>query len=335
MKRIYRYMFMALALVLGSSCNNEWEEEQFEHYISLKAPVNDKGYTQINVRYREGGIGRYQLPVIVSGSTMSENDIAVRIKEDPDTLKAFNIARFSINNQGLFYEQLEESKYEFPETTVIKAGECVGLLNINFKMKDLDMAQKWILPLTVVEDNGYQPNMRKNYRKALLRLIPFNDYSGKYSTTTMQTFLCDEQGETSGSPIVVNNRNAYVVDDESVFFYAGAMSEDLPYDQRKLYVVKIRFNADNTLSLDAPYKKEINFRVEDDAALTYSTFVIKDDTRPYIERRYVQIQLTYYFSDITSAEAEQKKIHYKVTGTMLLERKINTQIPDEDQQVEW
>lgn len=64
MKRIYRYMFMALALVLGSSCNNEWEEEQFEHYISLKAPVNDKGYTQINVRYREGG----DRPLSVAGN---------------------------------------------------------------------------------------------------------------------------------------------------------------------------------------------------------------------------------------------------------------------------
>lgn len=335
MKRVYNYVLIAMAVVLGSACNNEWEEEQFAQYISLKAPVNNKGYTQINVRYREGGMGRYQLPVIVSGSLMNENDIVVRIKEDPDTLKAFNIARFSMNNQGLYYEQLEESKYEFPETTVIKAGECVGLLNIVFKMKDIDMAQKWILPLTVAEDNGYQPNMRKNYRKALLRLIPFNDYSGAYSTTTMQTFICDEEGEISGSPIVENNRTAYVVDDESVFFYAGAMDEDLPYDQRKLYVIKVRFNEDNTLSLEAPYKDVIDFRVDDDAALVYSTFVVKDDTRPYIERRYVQVQLTYYFSDVTSAEVEQKKIHYKVTGTMLLERKINTQIPDEDQQVEW
>ena len=328
-------MLIALTLILGSACNNEWEEEQFEHYISLKAPVNDKGYTQINVRYKEGGIGRYQLPIIISGSTMNENDITVRIKEDPDTLRSFNEARFSVNNQGLFYEQLEKTKYEFPEATVIKAGECVGLLNINFKMKELDMAQKWILPLTVVEDNSYQPNMRKNYRKALLRLIPFNDYSGKYSTTTMQTFLCNEEGETSGSPIVENNRTAYVVDDEAVFFYAGAMSEDLPYEQRKLYVVKVRFNEDNTLSLDAPYKEAIDFKVDDNAALVYSTFVVEDDTRPYIERHYVQIQLTYYFSDVTSAESEQKKIRYKVTGTMLLERKINTQIPDEDQQVEW
>ena len=30
---------------------------------------------------------------------------------------------------------------------------------------------------------------RKNYAKALLRVIPFNDYSGSYSTTTMEVFF--------------------------------------------------------------------------------------------------------------------------------------------------
>ena len=36
--------------VLVISCNSEWDEEQYEQYISFKAPVGDKGVTDIYVR---------------------------------------------------------------------------------------------------------------------------------------------------------------------------------------------------------------------------------------------------------------------------------------------
>lgn len=55
-------------------------------------------------------------------------------------------------------------------------------------------------------------------------------------------------------------------------------------------------------------------------------------TRPYIKHKYVTLRFTYYFNDITSATVP---IRYKVTGSLLMERKINTQIPDEDQAIEW
>ncbi len=42
--------------------------------------------------------------------------------------------------------------------------------------------------------------------------------------------------------------------------------------------------------------------------------------------------LNMIFKDVTSRNQE---VLYKVKGTMLLERNLNTQIPDEDQQIEW
>lgn len=53
--------------VLVISCNSEWDEEQYEQYISFKAPVGDKGVTDIYVRYKQGGEATYRLPMIVSG----------------------------------------------------------------------------------------------------------------------------------------------------------------------------------------------------------------------------------------------------------------------------
>ena len=37
----------------------------------------------------------------------------------------------------------------------------------------------------------------------------------------------------------------------------------------------------------------------------------------------------------THLDVYKRQVLYKVKGTMLLERNLNTQIPDEDQQIEW
>ena len=55
-------------------------------------------------------------------------------------------------------------------------------------------------------------------QKALLRVIPFNDYSGSYSTSTMEVYIRNANGSTDNKPMVTNNRTAYVVDNNTIFF---------------------------------------------------------------------------------------------------------------------
>ena len=52
LKNILLYLLPIAGLC--SSCNDEWENEQFTHYISFKAPINSDGVSRINVRYRSG-----------------------------------------------------------------------------------------------------------------------------------------------------------------------------------------------------------------------------------------------------------------------------------------
>ena len=68
MKGIYTLLFSLIVLVMFSACNDEWKEEQFEHYISFKAPINSNGVTRINLSYSETGKTTYRLPILVSGS---------------------------------------------------------------------------------------------------------------------------------------------------------------------------------------------------------------------------------------------------------------------------
>ena len=333
MKKIYNYLLTIVCLCMISSCNDEWKDEQYNQFVSFKAPVDSKGCTQINVRYKKDGKTTYRLPVIVSGSTMNKSDLDVHFTVDPDTLSIFNVERFNTRTE-LFYEELPSKYYSFPENLKIPANDCVGLLDVDFTLSDLDMVEKWILPMTITDDPSYnyQSNIRKHYRKALLRIMPFNDFSGSYSTTAMKTYFYDkDKKETVGDAMVANSRTAFVASDSTIFFYAGLMDEDLDRSKRRLYKIFVKFNKDKSLSLKAD-NDIIEFEVPEGTAPIYSTTKKMDDTRPYIEHRYTTLRLTYLFSDVTSAPVP---IRYKVTGTLLLERKINLQIPDEDQAIEW
>jgi hypothetical protein len=70
-------MLFLLIVPFLAACNDEWKEEQYEHYISFKAPLNDNGVTAVYVPftrhddngqplYGRTGLSHYELPVIVS-----------------------------------------------------------------------------------------------------------------------------------------------------------------------------------------------------------------------------------------------------------------------------
>ena len=44
MKKIYTLAALAAMTMLGTSCNSEWEDEQYEHYISFSSQLDSKGF---------------------------------------------------------------------------------------------------------------------------------------------------------------------------------------------------------------------------------------------------------------------------------------------------
>lgn len=330
MRKIFSYLIILTAIILSSSCNDEWKDEQYKQLVSFKAPMSDKGYTQINIRYKKDGKVTYQLPVVVSGSIINDKKLLVHTAVDPDTLAVLNQERFN-NRKDLYYRELPSKYYSFPEAMEVPSGVYTSLLNIDFSLADIDLVDKWILPLTILDDPSYnyQSNMRKNYRKALLRVMPFNDYSGSYSTTAMKTFFLKDDGTREGDAMVTSRRTAFVVDENTIFFYAGLIDEDLI--ERAKYKIHVTFNNDKTLSFRAE-NPDINFEMGGDGNPLYSVTEIMDATRPYLKHRYVTIRFTYTFDDVTSYD---DPIRYEVMGSMTLERNINTQVPDEDQAIEW
>ena len=55
-------------------------------------------------------------------------------------------------------EQAEEFLHayaSYPESLQIKAGENKGLLDLKFDFRNIDMSEKWVLPLQIVDDASY------------------------------------------------------------------------------------------------------------------------------------------------------------------------------------
>ncbi|RAV30549.1 DUF4973 domain-containing protein [Sinomicrobium soli] len=314
-------------LLICSSCNDEWTEEQFENYISFKAPVTSEGVSNIYIRYKGDEKTIFQQPLIVSGSTTNARDRTVHVAVDPDTLEVLNYEHFQ-NREDFYYRELDSEYYTIPSTVEIKAGENTSLMAIDFTLKDIDMVDKWVLPLTIEDDPSYDyvANPRKHYRKALLRIHPFNDYSGTYSGTALKTVMEGYEDET---PIVKADIRAYVVDENTVFFYAGNIDEDR--QDRRNYKVYATFSDMGAVSFHAD-NPDMKFQVNRDASYTITEQM--DEVRPYLLHRYLTINnIDYQFSDYTMVPGVD--INYKVSGSLILERQLNTQIPDEDQAIEW
>ena len=108
-ERIYYPLLAVLMVLFCAACNEEWTDEQYEHYVSFKAPMNyAKGVTDIYVKYKPNGMVTYQLPLIMSGSTMAGSDTEVQVAIDSDTLKSINWEYFH-NRKDLYYREPEVS----------------------------------------------------------------------------------------------------------------------------------------------------------------------------------------------------------------------------------
>lgn len=345
---IIKKLFLATLVLSGAlslaSCNNDWEEEQYENYVGFKAPLdtdgNSVGVTTVYVpftrldndgkpRYGKEGLSDYKLPVLVCGSTDNPSDLMVRVAKS-DTLPILNMERFSHRSELWYVDMSDYASY--PEYVEIPSGINMGLLNIRFDFTDIDLSDRYLLPLTVVEtpDCGYKRNPRKNYATAMLRVLPYTDYSGIYQATNLRFFIVTA-GVMDNEPGAMKTVQTYAVDEKTVFFYAGTFDEISQL--RKNFKVKARFEPYEeggtkgtvTFTCDNPL---MNF-VQNKTA-TFTILEQHDEVQNYILRRTVIVNdVDYTFTDYLTAPGSE--IVYNVNGTMTMERKLNTQMPEEDQ----
>ena len=331
-KKIYILFLVITTAVCLVSCNDEWKDEQFTQMASFKTDPTAQGVSWSYLRYNATGKVRFNLPVIISGSTPNLKNRTIHLGLDPDTLAKLNQEQYG-HRQELYFKQLDKKYYTMPQTIDVSAGVSTVTIPIDFTLGDLDQSDKWVLPLQILDDGSYdyQANPHKYYRRAMLRITPFNDYSGEYGGTLYKIYL---DGDTE--PLTLNTHRTFVVDDKTIFLYAGI--RDIDYLDRKNYKVFIKFTNEN---IDIQKKKlEIwsdntaNNKFKVGAAQSYYTRDEAWDAKlPYLKHIYTTLYLSYEFEDFTTVPGQRLK--YKVDGTLSMQRDLNTLIPDQDQQIQW
>lgn len=346
---IYKSLLLAAvstaALGTATSCNDEWTEEQYTQYASFKAPLDTEGnsvgvttvyvpYTRSNEDgsplYGEQGLSSYNLPVIISGSTENSANRTIHFAPS-DTLDILNRARFSEPRRELWY--IDMSQYaSYPETLAIPAGQSVGLLPIKFDFRGIDLMDRYVLPITIVErpEDGCFRNPRKNYATAMLRILPFTDYSGVFQATNVKFYLVSG-GVVDDEPGAMSTVQTYVVDENTVFFYAGTFNESSQL--RRDYKIYARFEPyepggkRGTVTL---YTDNEKMKFVQNKLATFTIIEQDDEVQSYIMRRTLIVNdIDYTFTDYSTASGSE--ITYLIQGNMTMERKLNTQMPIEDQ----
>lgn len=323
MKKLLLYTVIALLGITFYACEDEWKSEQYQKYVSFVR----SGYTEIYLNTNtQDGVIHYKIPIEISGSTMSDKNVTVEVDLDTDTLVGHNRTMF-YTREDLFFRELSNQHYSFPNgtTITIPAGENIGYLDIDFQINNLDLVEKYILPLKITSTSEYTPSPKKHYKKSLMRIIPFNYFSGTYSAGAGTI-----TAEGDATPTSMATREMRFVNDSTVFFYAGLCQEDAR--DRATYKVKAKFNADNTLTFTAdsakieftPVSEKCKWNIKEEM----------DALQPYLMIRTVTMELQYSYKDVSNPNYTVK---YTLKGSYTLERRKNTQIPEEDQQeiFEW
>ena len=347
MKNISFYLAILFGVLVSlSSCNDEWKDELYTRMVSLKAPINRDDVSVVYLRYKpDNEVTTFKLPVVVSGSQTNNKDYTVRIGVDSDTLNFLNFDKYT-DRTDLYYKQLPESFYELPSQAChVPAGSNVAHYDINFKFSGLDLVEKWVLPMTILPDPAYSLNTYKGRQKALLWIMPFNDYSGTYNAGSMYVYF----GDNDTKYMTANTRETRVVDENTIFFYAG-ITEELA-ENRGEFKIKCEFLTPDEVTEVADPKTEESTGLfvksgklvlsAENPALEFEVigepaYEIKEEfdiDRPHIIKRFFTLTMEYRYKDRVSSE--NMVFPYRCKGTMLMQRNVSTLVPDEDQAIFW
>jgi len=313
-------LYILISLLGGIACNKEWTKELYEKEVSFVK----SGVVKVYAKYKsQGGVVIVKVPVILSGSTGNPDDLEVTIALDRDTLENLNFDRFRLR-KDLYFQELPQANYSFKSmTTTIPKGSLQGYFELELKLEGLDLINKYMLPLKIISTSNDNVAKRRWFSKSLMQIIPFNDYSNRYSNAGL--IWNRDVPQNNQTALTTPNRTAWVVDERSVFFFAGNIDEEA-YDRTR-YKIMATFNADSSVSLTAT-DTAIHFMQKGGS---YTISKKMDEIQPYLEKTYITMNLEYWYSDITNPVFP---INYRFVGPLTLERIKNIQIPEEDQQVQ-
>jgi hypothetical protein len=182
------------------------------------------------------------LSVSISGTSILDKDLTVKIDVDTTALRLYNFDKFRFD-LPLYYQTLPDSCYDLSnKTIIISKGNEYGTLPIKLNVGKIDKFKQYVLPLSVSSTSDYVIG-QTDYKTILMHILLQNKFSGRYA---MSGILHNTK---EGDHSISMTRRLYMLDSKNCYFYAGNVDDE--NINRTDYIVKMTLNNDKTISLSA------------------------------------------------------------------------------------
>lgn len=193
----YNLRNMAVLLCVGLisvSCNetDRFEKEQYEKIVYALS-YTDQAFPISHMMTGETSIG--YVSVGLSGTLSDNEDIIVEFERDPDALERYNILNFDLD-ETKYAKELTAEHFSIPDyKAVIKAGEVIGTMPIEFHPEGLSPDSIYMVPLRIKSVSKYTVN--EELQSVLYRIMLENEYASQEDQTTyfMKGAEIKEDGE--------------------------------------------------------------------------------------------------------------------------------------------
>ena len=113
-------------------------------------------------------------------------------------------------------------------------------------------------------------------------------------------------------------------------------------DYRNGYKSKRVNSSYGSMDIDVPQDRKSTFepqivkkRQKDISGIDQKIISMYAKGMPYLEHHFTTIYMSYTYDDVTTYEDKDIVVPCRAEGSMLMERKVNSLIPDTDQAIQW
>lgn len=246
MKKILFICISILTLSLNYSCNDELNDELFEKFVLL----TQNGWVDQSLEITSSGLIEIPLVASINGTSDNDKTISVKVKFDPDTLSGYNFEKYR-NQTSLYYSELPVEAVSFDDETInIASGQLKGISSMTLNLnKVTDKYADYVIPVAIKNTSEYRIAEEK-YSKSLIHIVLKNSFSGNY-TGEIGVYKTKSDGSNdTNNKFTVSTKTFYAISDNQCYFYAGQY--DRSKTERNQFIVNIKINDDETISMDSP-----------------------------------------------------------------------------------
>lgn len=268
MKQVIMKWMFCFVLVGLTSCNGDeiFQKEQYKNVVYVLSG-NDLTYStshSLNIPKSTGYVTVY-----VGGTLAIDQDITVKLEQDPDLLGKYNYSNFDLD-ESKYAKELSPSRYRIENyTVVLKANseDPYVKLPIEITPDGLSPDSTYLIPLRIVDTGSFELNKSKS--QVLYRVYIENDFATQKKLVPLFMRGTRLQDGEAGKPKQMSaNKILYPLSKRGLRMNAGmensANRNDLDLINKSSLIMEVaeeesvddKGNKYNALSVK-PYKSEL------------------------------------------------------------------------------